>query len=96
MTIFNLTDMHEILILEMGTNSKGEIENLAKIAKPDFATITNIGKGHTEGLMNKKNIFLEKSNITKYFDEKSTFSFNMDDKFINDFYSNLNCKKISY
>ena len=96
LTIFNLTDMHEFLILEMGTNSKGEIENLAKIAKPHFATITNIGKGHTEGLINKKNIFFEKLNITKYFDEQSTFSFNMDDKFINDFYSKLNCKKISY
>ena len=96
LTIFNLKNTHEILVLEMGTNSKGEIEKLAKIAKPQFGTITNIGKGHTEGLINKKNIFLEKSNITKYFNSDSVFAFNMDDEFINMFFSKFKYKKISY
>ncbi|MBT3475782.1 UDP-N-acetylmuramoyl-tripeptide--D-alanyl-D-alanine ligase [bacterium] len=96
LTIFNLSNKHQVLILEMGTNSKGEIKNLAKIAKPNFATITNIGKGHTEGLIDKKNIFLEKSDITNYFHSKSAFSFNLDDEFMNNFYSKLNCRKISY
>ena len=96
LTIFNLKNTDEVAVLEMGTNSKGEIENLAKIAKPDFATITNIGKGHTEGLVNKKNIFIEKSNITKYFDTNSVFAFNLDDKYISMFHSKFKFKKITY
>ena len=80
----------------MGTNSHGEIEKLSKIAKPDFATITNIGTGHTEGLKNKKNIFYEKSNITKYFNKNSLFSFNLDDEFIKSFYKKIDCGKITY
>ena len=80
----------------MGTNSHGEIEKLSKIAKPDFATITNIGTGHTEGLKNKKNIFCEKSNITKYFNKNSLFSFNLDDEFIKSFYKKIDCEKITY
>ena len=95
-TIFNLNKSHEILISEMGTNSHGEIEKLSKIAKPDFATITNIGTGHTEGLKNKKNIFYEKSNITKYFNKNSLFSFNLDDEFIKSFYKKIDCGKITY
>jgi len=96
LTIFNLTNKHEVLINEMGTNSHGEIEKLSRIARPDYATITNIGMGHTEGLVNKDNIFIEKSNITKNFNEDSLFSFNLDDKFIVDFYNKINCKKITY
>jgi|TARA_B110000263_G_scaffold54225_1_gene45629 UDP-N-acetylmuramoyl-tripeptide--D-alanyl-D-alanine ligase len=96
LTILNLEEENEVLILEMGTNSVGEIEKLAEIARPDFAIITNIGKGHTEGLLNKENIFKEKSNITKYFSTESTFSFNLDDKFLANFYSKLECEKITF
>ena len=96
LTIFNLTNSTEIIILEMGTNSKGEIERLAEIARPNFATITNIGKGHIEGLKNKENVFKEKSNIIKYFNPESNFSFNLDDEYIKNLYSKINCDKISY
>tara|TARA_B100000579_G_scaffold438046_1_gene471361 strand:- start:11661 stop:13034 length:1374 start_codon:yes stop_codon:yes gene_type:complete len=96
LTIFNLKNTDQILVLEMGTNSKGEIEKLAKIARPQFGAITNIGKGHTEGLVDKENIFLEKSNIVKYFNSDSVFAFNMDDEFINMFFSKFKYKKISY
>ena len=59
LTIINLEDKHDVLVLEMGTNSEGEIRKLADIARPGFATITNIGKGHTEKLKNEKNVFQE-------------------------------------
>ena len=45
LTILDLNENVEVLILEMGTNSPGEIEVLSNIARPNLSVITNIGKG---------------------------------------------------
>jgi len=45
LTILNLKN-EEIMVLEMGMNSFGEISVLTNIAKPDVAVITNIGTAH--------------------------------------------------
>ncbi len=52
LTILSLTD-EEIMVLEMGMNSFGEISVLTNIAKPDVAVITNIGTAHI-GLLRVK------------------------------------------
>jgi len=96
LTIMEMNSKTEYLILEMGTNSLGEIEILADIARPQISTITNIGKGHTEKLKNKKTIFKEKFHITKRFDKNSTFIFNMDDKIINKKYKDFPYSKESF
>ncbi len=95
-TILNMDELTEILILEMGTNSFGDIEKLTNIANPDIATITNIGKGHTLKLKNKDQIFKEKFNITKNFCKNSTFIFNLDDRYLNEKYKDFNFNKISF
>ena len=45
-------------------------------------------------MMRRKNIFYEKSNITKYFNKNSLFSFNLDDEFIKSFYKKIDCGNI--
>ena len=45
LTLLSLKD-EEIMVLEMGMNSFGEISLLSRIAKPDVAIITNIGTAH--------------------------------------------------
>lgn len=39
----------EIMVLEMGTNSPGDIDELCSIALPDIGVITNIGYEHLQG-----------------------------------------------
>lgn len=39
----------EKMVLELGTNRRGDIRELCEIALPDFALITNIGYEHIEG-----------------------------------------------
>jgi UDP-N-acetylmuramoyl-tripeptide--D-alanyl-D-alanine ligase len=51
----------EIGILEVGTNSPGEVEFLCEIAQPTHGIITNIGKEHLEGFGSLEAIAREES-----------------------------------
>lgn len=53
----------DIIVLEMGMNSFGEIDVLSKIAKPDVAVITNVGTAHIGKLGSRENILKAKLEI---------------------------------
>lgn len=82
LTIFNLCDNHEAAVMEMGMSNFGEMERLAKIARPDFAVVTNIGLSHIGQLKTKENIMKEKLHITDYFGENSAAFLNGDDEML--------------
>lgn len=69
LTLLKILPSHEIIVVEMGMNSLGEIDNLAKISKPNIGVITNIGQTHLENLVSIENVFKGKiellSNLTK-------------------------------
>jgi UDP-N-acetylmuramoyl-tripeptide--D-alanyl-D-alanine ligase len=50
MTIFTLTREHRAVVLECGTNQRGEIAALARIVEPDVAMVLNVDLEHSEGL----------------------------------------------
>jgi len=77
--IFKFKDEHDIAVLEMGMSGFGEIELLAKIARPDIGIITNIGESHLEQLKTRENILKAKMEIVKYFGEKNILIINNDD-----------------
>lgn len=64
-TILKLNAKHNILVLELGTNTPGEIDYLRNIAQPTISAITNIGPTHLEKFININNIKKEKENIFK-------------------------------
>ena len=68
----------EVAVLEMGMASAGEIETLARIARPDIAVITNIGVSHIENLGSREGILKAKLEVTCCFDENSTLIINTD------------------
>ena len=63
-TCFLLRD-EEVLILELGTSIKGEIESLSEIATPDVGIITFVKPVHLEGLGSLKGVFDEKTSLLK-------------------------------
>jgi len=50
MTIFTLAGEHRAAVLECGTNTRGEIPQLAQIVEPDVAMVLNVDLEHSEGL----------------------------------------------
>ena len=48
LTLLQLNNDVQFGIIEMGANHSGEIDDLCKIAEPNFGIITNVGKAHLE------------------------------------------------
>jgi len=81
LTLFNLQDCHELLIVEMGMQGLGEISHLTKIVQPNIAVITNIGDSHIGLLGSRENIFRAKSEILSALKNDGIAVLNRDDDF---------------
>lgn len=63
LTILSLDENTEYAVLEMGMSGFGEISFLSKLAKPDYAIITNIGEAHMQDLGSREGIAKAKFEI---------------------------------
>lgn len=77
-SILQLEEKDEFGILEMGMSNFGEIDLLCQIAGLDYAVITNIGESHLEFMLNKRNVFLEKSIVKNYVKDEHLFFYGDD------------------
>lgn len=66
LSCFEIKKEHQVALLEMGMNRKNEIEEIARVFKPQFAAITNIGTAHIGKLGSRKKIAKEKKKIFSY------------------------------
>ena len=80
LTLLTMNKTTEFGIVEMGANHPKEIENLCKIAQPDYGYITNFGKAHLEGFGSIEGVIAAKSELYNYLKEHNKFLFlNADD-----------------
>ena len=70
LTLLNLTEKHELAVVEMGANHPGEIRTLVHIAEPDCGLITNVGKAHLEGFGSFEGVVKTKSELYDYLRSK--------------------------
>ncbi|MEY3085136.1 MAG: hypothetical protein RL037_1316 [Bacteroidota bacterium] len=63
LTLLQLTESHELAIIEMGANKPHDIKELCDIAQPTHGIITNIGKAHLEGFINFEGVFNTKTEL---------------------------------
>lgn len=87
--MLSIDSSYDVAVLEMGMSNFGEIHNLASIAKPDIALITNIGVSHLENLKTRENILKAKMEITDFFSKENILIVNGE----NDLLSTLNDNK---
>jgi UDP-N-acetylmuramoyl-tripeptide--D-alanyl-D-alanine ligase len=102
LTLLSITREIEIAIIEMGANHPNEIDFLCRIAEPDHAVITNVGKAHLEGFGGFEGVKKTKKELYDYVVEKKGIVFiNSDDVVLSSMLSsasetNPSVKKISY
>ncbi len=81
-TIFRIESDTEYLVLEMGTNSPGEISALTDVAAPEIGIITNISFCHLEGLKDREGIAREKASLLAGLRGRRLSVLNQDDPYI--------------
>lgn len=59
LTLFALPDDADVAVIEMGTNTPGEIGRLREIVEPDLAVVTSIAEEHLEGLVDLAGVLQE-------------------------------------
>lgn len=50
LTLLSIPDDADIAVVEMGTNTPGEVPRLRAIVEPDITVVTSVGEEHLEGL----------------------------------------------
>lgn len=86
LTLLNVTDETEIVVLELGSNHPGEIKVLCDIAEPSTGLTTNIGATHLEFFGTEEKVFHEEAYLYHAVNNvtggKGFFLINQDDKFL--------------
>jgi UDP-N-acetylmuramoyl-tripeptide--D-alanyl-D-alanine ligase len=80
LTVLQINAQHELAILEMGTNTRGEIGRLTDIAEPDIGLITNIGPAHLEGFKSVETVREEKLDLFRNMPDAGVAIINLDDE----------------
>ena len=64
-TLLGLAEEHRFAVIEMGMNAPGEIRTLARLARPDLALVTSVGRAHIGRLGSREAILAAKLEITE-------------------------------
>ncbi len=95
LTIFGFKTVHEIAVVEIGTNHFGEIQRLCEILEPTAGIVTNIGNEHLEFFKNLNGVKKEEGRLFNYLAAtKGTAFVNADDNNLVDLSKELKRKLI--
>ena len=70
LTVLGIGDDAEIAIVEMGASHPGDIEELVRIAEPDYGLITNVGKAHLLGFGSFEGVMKTKGELYDFIASK--------------------------
>jgi len=97
LTLLSIMPDIELAIIEMGANHPNEIDFLCRIAEPNHAIITNIGKAHLEGFGGFEGVIKTKKELYDYvIDKKGIVFFNSDDSLLSNLLADASIKMVSY
>jgi alanine racemase len=68
LSLWQMTDSHQLAIIEAGISEPGEMDKLEKIIRPTIGVFTNIGDAHSEGFLNQKHKTKEKLKLFMHCD----------------------------
>lgn len=95
LTLLNVNDTTEIVVLELGSNHPGEIKVLCDIAQPNAGITTNIGATHLEFFGTEEKVFEEEGwlyhAVKSVTNGKGFYLINVDDAFLKRLPPNSGC-----
>lgn len=63
LSLLQMTEKHNLAIIEAGVSEPGEMDLLAKIIEPTYGVLTTIGTAHSENFDSIEHIFSEKTKL---------------------------------
>ncbi|MFQ5803753.1 MAG: UDP-N-acetylmuramoyl-tripeptide--D-alanyl-D-alanine ligase [Candidatus Methylomirabilales bacterium] len=79
LSLFRLREDHQVAVLELAMNARGEIRRLAEMAEPDVGVITNIGQAHLEFLGSVEEVAEAKGELLPFLSGDRVTVLNQDD-----------------
>ncbi|MGE0602019.1 MAG: UDP-N-acetylmuramoyl-tripeptide--D-alanyl-D-alanine ligase [Dehalococcoidia bacterium] len=96
LALMSLRRDHQVSVLEMAMDSKGEIAELAAIAEPEVGIVLNIGLTHISKLGSIEAIATEKLSLVRSLPPAGTAVINADDPRVAAVANELQCAVISF
>ena len=81
LTIMDLEDQHEVLVVELGANHSGEIAYLSGLVRPTVGVITNACAAHLEGFDSVEGVAAAKGELLDHLPSAGASVINNDDDF---------------
>lgn len=79
MVLFGVEARHGVAVVEIGTNQRGEVAELARVTEPDVAVLTLIAIEHSEGLGDLDDVEAEEGALFAALSSDATAIGNVDD-----------------
>ncbi|CUH94032.1 hypothetical protein P22_0094 [Propionispora sp. 2/2-37] len=96
LTLLQLTSVHEAAVVEMGMRGLGEIKELAGIALPNMAIVTNVGETHLELLGSLENIAAAKSELVESIPPEGVVVLNGDNHYVRQMGGRTKARLVTY
>jgi len=96
MMLLSMDEKTELIVVELGMNTPGEMKRLVSIAGPDIGVITNIGPVHLEGVGSVEGVYREKRELFLGLPEEGAAVFEADAPFSDDLERDAAARTISF
>jgi len=96
LTVLALDEGHEVAVLEMGMNRRGEIRRLAEIARPEVGVVTNVGPVHLEHLGSEEGVAAAKAELFEAMGSAGTAVLSVDDRHRQRLLSSVGGRKVTF
>lgn len=96
LTLLQITNAHERVVLEMGMYDVGEIADLARIARPHVGVVTNIGPVHLERAGSMERIANAKTELVQALPPDGVAILNYDDPLVRDMAQKTRARVLYY
>ena len=96
LSILGLDEATEALVIELGSNHRGEIRRLCEIAGPTVGLVTNVGRAHIGLFGSVREIALEKTDIVRCLGREDKGVVNADDSAILEALEDVKCGLVRF